>query len=208
MDDVIARCLKTCSRCDKTKPRTAIYFGQRSGQIANICKVCHSRADKARYHANRETILASKKAARERDPDGYRVKRRAYYAKNKKHLNAIAGARIKTDPILHVRNTFRTRFVKVFRAKGLKKITSWQRLVGYSVRELKAHIEALLTPPMTWENYGSVWHIDHKRPVASFTLPEQIRECWALSNLQPLLKLENHRKGARMPVPQQEAIHV
>lgn len=151
-------------------------------------------------------MLAKKKAARAADRDGHRARSRAYYAKNKPYINALAAARYRADPIRRIRGSFRSRFIKVLKAKGLKKRTSWQALVGYSVHELRAHIESLLVPPMTWANYGVYWQIDHKRPVSSFKLPEQIRECWALSNLQPLPKLDNHRKGARYDLLTEQAL--
>ena len=79
---------------------------------------------------------------------------------------------------------------------GFKGGRSWQSLVGYTVQDLRLHLEAMLPPEWHWGNYGAVWVIDHKRPVASFDLPRQVKACWALSNLQPLEKMENHRKGA------------
>jgi hypothetical protein len=70
------------------------------------------------------------------------------------------------------------------------------RDLGYSVDELRSHIAGLFLNGMCWENYGE-WHIDHRRPVSSFTLPEQVRECWALTNLQPLWAADNLKKGSR-----------
>jgi len=51
---------------------------------------------------------------------------------------------------------------------------------------------------MSWDNYGyRGWHIDHIRPCASFDLtdPEQQRECFHYTNLQPLWWQDNLRKG-------------
>jgi hypothetical protein len=55
---------------------------------------------------------------------------------------------------------------------------------------------------MNWDNYGSGgWEIDHIRPVSSFrfesTDDPEFRDCYALSNLQPLWRKDNMRKGAR-----------
>ena len=73
-------------------------------------------------------------------------------------------------------------------------------LVGYGLSDLAVHLESLFCRGMTWEAFltGNV-HIDHIRPRSSFDLndPEQLRQCWALSNLQPLWAHENLIKGAR-----------
>jgi len=82
------------------------------------------------------------------------------------------------------------------------KTASWPSVLGYGVAELQAHLEGLFKPGMSWENYGIHWHIDHRRPVASFGAmaigDEMFSECWALSNLQPLEAVENLRKGCRL----------
>ena len=47
-------------------------------------------------------------------------------------------------------------------------------MLGCSLVEFRAYLESQFTTGMTWENKGT-WHIDHRRPCASFdfTAPEQ-----------------------------------
>lgn len=72
---------------------------------------------------------------------------------------------------------------------------SWESIVGYSLSDLTAHMERQFTPGMTFENYGE-WHIDHIVPRNDFCLDddEQIRACWALTNLRPIWAAENCSK--------------
>ena len=49
---------------------------------------------------------------------------------------------------------------------------------------------------MTWDNQGD-WHIDHIIPQSYFTSIDQIRECFALSNLKPEWGEWNMSKGNR-----------
>lgn len=78
--------------------------------------------------------------------------------------------------------------------------SSWFERVGYTLDELKAHLEAQFTDGMSWANLGA-WHIDHIRPLASFTIAgldcPEFKAAWALANLQPLWKRDNLSKGAR-----------
>jgi len=64
-----------------------------------------------------------------------------------------------------------------------------------------AHLESKFLPGMTWNNRGD-WHIDHVRPLASFSFETaqcpDFKAAWSLSNLQPLWALDNIRKGAKV----------
>jgi hypothetical protein len=78
----------------------------------------------------------------------------------------------------------------------------WEDLVNFTVDQLKSHLEKLFQPGMTWENYGTVWEIDHRFPIASFNFekPEDIefKLCWSLKNLQPLGVFENRSKSDKI----------
>ena len=71
----------------------------------------------------------------------------------------------------------------------------WETLVGYSLDELKKHLERQFVKGMNWDN-KSKWHIDHIVPKHSFSLDsdESIKACWALSNLRPIWASENCKK--------------
>lgn len=70
-------------------------------------------------------------------------------------------------------------------------------MLGYTIAELRTHIERQFTKGMTWNKFmnGEI-HIDHIRPKASFDLldPDQWRACWSLPNLRPLWAKENIAK--------------
>jgi len=50
---------------------------------------------------------------------------------------------------------------------------------------------------MCWDNYGD-WHIDHIIPVSYFDENTPVSVINALSNLQPLWKLDNLSKGKKL----------
>jgi len=81
---------------------------------------------------------------------------------------------------------------------GRKKAAPTLELLGCETAgELRDIIESQLTPGMSWNNYGE-WQIDHIRPCASFDLsdPEQQRECFHHTNLQPLWAFDNISKNS------------
>jgi transposase-like protein len=95
-----------------------------------------------------------------------------------------------------------------------EKYISCTQNLPYSIKELKAHLEAQFEPWMTWDNWGVynletwkdddqttwVWHIDHIKPCSEFIYKsmqdEQFQKCWALANLRPLSAKQNVSDGA------------
>lgn len=83
--------------------------------------------------------------------------------------------------------------------------------LGYSIQDLKQHLERQFEPWMTWENWGKyypktfdenpTWQIDHIIPHSHFSYTsmedEQFQKCWSLSNLRPLSAKQNVIDGNR-----------
>ena len=82
----------------------------------------------------------------------------------------------------------RSRLRHVIIRSNTTKLETTVNLIGCSFDELKKHLESRFLKGMTWENYGSVWHMDHKVPVSSFdlTIPENQKKCFHYTNIQPL----------------------
>lgn len=87
---------------------------------------------------------------------------------------------------------------------------SWSSLVGYDSETLKKHLEKKFRSGMTWENYGTAWHIDHKIPISAFNIHSYLdidfMKCWSLKNLQPLWARENLLKSGKLEVPFQPSL--
>lgn len=60
--------------------------------------------------------------------------------------------------------------------------------LGCTISELKNYLESKFSSGMTWENWGTEWHIDHIVPLVSFSLEnrEQFLKACHYTNLQPL----------------------
>ena len=87
-----------------------------------------------------------------------------------------------------------------FALNGAAKSASTLELIGCDLDFLQIHLEHQFTPGMTWANHNyEGWHIDHIRPCASFDLtdPEQQKQCFNYTNLQPMWGTENMSKSAK-----------
>lgn len=183
------------------------------------------------YAIDPSLIKAKNAASRKRNRDKIRERDRLYRASMSKEarerLNRMARERIARNPEKRrkvARESARRKraspagklehriAVAVSSAlRGEKRGRSWKRLLGYSVEELKGHIESLFRDGMSWREFaaGKI-HIDHKIPKSKFayTTPEDIefRRCWALENLQPMWANENLSKRDRVLGPSQIAL--
>lgn len=156
---------------------------------------------RAYYQANREHILARIRA----DPDRKQNYDRRYHRKNRdrnRKRRQDYQRRYRRDPARRLAHNLRTRLSKFIRRETGR--ASTENLLGCSFGQFKSYIEALFGKGMTWENYGSHWHIDHIIPVSAFDLgnPEHVRRCFHFSNLRPLRARENLRKSCRITEPQ------
>lgn len=151
-------------------------------------EVARSRA-KARYEENGDAIRAQARERRKRNPR-IREQERTWNRRRRESLDVrILGA-------------LRNRLCDAIRGKN--KSARTQELLGCSIEALKAHLEGQFLPGMSWDNWAHKgWHIDHIRPCASFDLtdPEQQRQCFHYTNLQPLWAADNIRKGAKFASP-------
>ncbi len=117
--------------------------------------------------------------------------------KTRTYYREKARVRAKTDIIWLIRKRLRGRMIGALK-RGTARAGGTVELLGCSITQLKAHIESLWLPGMTWENHSlRGWHIDHKRPCASFDLTdtEQQKACFNYTNLQPLWWHDNLKKG-------------
>ena len=85
------------------------------------------------------------------------------------------------------------------RSALLKQVTNkndkTEDLLGISFEEFKDYIEFLMTPDMTFNNI----HLDNLHPLKSFDLTNlnQLKEAAHYTNIQPLRKIDNLKKGSK-----------
>lgn len=172
------------------------------GEYKNYCRECqrvqrkiYSMKNKHKekeynklYKAtHKEECKEYGKKWREENPDKVKSRKRRYYIQNRKKPKFVIESAIT--------GAIRKR-IAYNRSMG-----RLQEILGYTTEELMVHLEAKFSPKMNWKNYGTYWHIDHKRPKSWFsyqsTEDKEFRDCWALSNLQPLEASINTSKQNR-----------
>jgi hypothetical protein len=169
------------------------------------CRKCafekHSEYQKTQGYKEYKTRSRLKE---KENPNGYINSDK--YRKNRSRREKI---RSREDIVFAIKRRMRSRMFAALRhGKGGQ---TWQSLVGYSVLDLKMHIEKRFEKGMTWKRFlnGEI-HIDHKIPVSAFNFTSEndidFKRCWAISNLQPLWAEDNMSKHDKILYPFQPSL--
>ena len=180
---------KTCKKCGATK-KNENFHGKLCGECFN-----GGRAEKRREKVGPH----KKKTENEKKAD-----RRIHYA-NK--WDGDIGYRLQVTMSGAIYRGLK-------RNAGSKKGNSSWDFLPYTVEELRAHLEGLFEPWMTWDNWGNyrktiwkndepntwTWHIDHILPKSEFYYTSmedlEFQKCWSLENLRPLSAKQNIVDGS------------
>ena len=199
---------KRCPACGEWKQATEEhYYHNKQGfdGLTVYCKQCSNKA--AIAHSKTTYGKRLRKESNIRNIETIR----AYRKKVRPITNERAKIRARTDPAFQL-----NRRMRCLMWNGLKKNKGgrkWQDLVGYSVDDLRRHIERRFKNGMNWDRFlaGEI-HIDHKIPrsVFNYSHPEHLdfKRCWALRNLQPMWAKDNISKGARLDKPFQPSLAI
>ena len=172
---------KKCSKCEEAKSLSMFYKDKknRDGHQSH-CKQC-----KIEWLAQYYKTPEGKKK--------HRKHQKTWETKNRDKVNAK-----------QLRNYYRNRISwnisRLIRASlgRDKNGAHWELVVDFTLEELRNHLKSQFQDGMSWDNYGE-WHIDHIRPISSFQIADihcqGFRDCWSLSNLQPLWAIENLKKS-------------
>lgn len=193
--NAVARALKSKRVRPALKSYLRMYYRQNKERL--------SEAHKAYAHKNREQVAAKQREWREANRTRVLQDKRDWNLANRDRLRPIKRDRARfrwgSDPSFRLGRLLSHAIRESI--KGRKAGRRWESLVGYSVDDVIAHLEAQFVAGMCWENYGE-WHIDHIKPVSAFRFDSpddpQFADCWRLSNLQPLWAIDNLRKGAKV----------
>jgi hypothetical protein len=183
-----------CNKC-------SIILNQEN-QVKNrpVCKSCHnskcneykknnkekvSENHKKYYDKNKETISEYYKIHYKENKDQYMETNRKWRNENREIINKKANERFATNPIARLKKNCRKRINAALKNTNSK--TSI-KLIDCDINFLKEWLNYNFKDGMTFDNYGSYWHVDHVIPCSLFDLSneDEIKNCFKWTNLQPL----------------------
>ena len=183
---------KKCSKC-------SIIITEKNKTSRAVCKTCQSIQKKDYKIRNKEKVaesakkyyLENKKKHSEyykehykKNKDTYMENNRLWRQENRDEINKKANERFQNDPIARLKKNCRTRINSVLKNHSLQSL----ELIDCTIPFFKDWLQSSFKDGMTFENYGSYWHVDHVIPCSKFDLTNEneIKDCFRWTNLQPL----------------------
>lgn len=206
--------MRNCSKCGEEFPETRKYFCQRkTGKYVSECRKCVNEANKLWRRKNRDEVKEYNKKYLINNKERLKLLWQEYRNKNRKKINKHKKEYKQTEHYQKVNREWRakpknklcknvsSRISNYFSCDTASK--TFQEKMGYSLNDLKKHLEKQFKNGMSWDNYGcNGWHVDHICPVSSFSYEsyndDAFKKCWSLDNLQPLWALDNLKKSNKI----------
>ncbi len=115
---------------------------------------------------------------------------------NKEHLQNYYKNKRKNDIQFAIGDNLRYQVRRYI--KNINHINDYIKISSCTVGELRKHLEKSFSSKMSWDNYGTYWHIDHIVPCKAWDLTDdsQVSLCFHYTNLQPLAASDNFSKSA------------
>ena len=204
---------KICSKCNAPKPIDDFSLSHRSkdGHFS-WCRECNKAATRLWRIANPKIVCESNRLSKIKNKERRLKTKRLWMQANPdkvREMNRKANEKRRNTP--HGKLSHNISGAVRESLCGNKKGRHWECLVGYSLDQLKRHLEKKFKDGMTWERFidGEI-HIDHKIPITAFNFekPEDLdfKKCWELDNLQPLWAKDNLVKNGRIETPFQPSL--
>ncbi|MGH7974750.1 MAG: hypothetical protein ACREBR_04445 [bacterium] len=148
----------------------------------NTCNECIRQINKRHRKENRSKIAAIGKTYYIKNKGSINRKHAAYLAKRKVedvNFKLLSNLRIRLN--MAIKNNLKT--------------GSAVRDLGCTIEFFKQYVESKFYGCMTWDNYATIWQVDHIVPLHKFDLTnrEQLLKAVHYTNLQPLA-IEDHKK--------------
>jgi hypothetical protein len=196
--------LKKCTKCKEDKPYSA--YGKKTKGLLGLqgyCKICKSKVDKEyRDDPKRYRELLNKKSEyyhKVKNEDWFKN-----YCKNRVRDYKKEMASLKANPHKEIKSKLRKMTCGAFNRRNnpewVKKGNKTEELLGTDFFTVREFLERQFLKGMTWDNYGTLWNIDHVIPldVAGDNV-ELINKLCYYQNLSPVWKKDNFRKGFKVP---------
>ena len=187
---------KKCPTCRTVYPFTDDFFAfEKSSHTGHstYCRKCNKLRN-TKYWINHPDKLEIRREKDKLTKQEYRKNNPNYYKKTNylKSMYKYRKKKREQSSSYKLLESLRNRQREAL--KGLCKHKHTRELLGCSINEACKFIESKFQPGMAWQNWGSVWELDHIIPLAMFNLEDNEEQKFGFhyTNLQPLF-IKQHK---------------
>jgi hypothetical protein len=199
---------KICNSCKEEKSLNEFNNKTRktkNGSITVImsrCKICRYN-EQIEYRKNNAERLKIRDAAynltvakKRRQQEIDRLAIPENRKKRQDYVRTYKAERRKVDPSFKLYNNIGSRI----RACLIKKSNSSKKYLGCDIHFYAQWLEYTMEEDMTWENYGTLWNIDHVIPISTFDIEnhEEALKAFNWKNTCARYAFDNFSKGAKI----------
>jgi hypothetical protein len=199
--------LKLCDKCEINKSIDKYRkYTDREDSYSKTCKRCLNEQDKIRKKNMRikksETFMAKCEKCEEEKALKEFAKLKKFYKKKiciscyPQFLTEQKNEWCKNEKLTNINYRLKKSLAARLRSVIVKN-DSTMSYIGCNIQYLREWVEYNFTGEMDWDNYGSLWSIDHIIPVCKFDLTNNNEKlkCWNWSNLMPVQLLKKVDKN-------------
>lgn len=185
----------TLENCTRNRPMCKDCTNAKSRDYKRMNREKVSESRKEYYQTNKGRIAEYYKKHYKNNKDTYMDNNRKWREANRKHIREQYNERLRSNPTLRLIKNCRTRIWTVLKNYNGKENKTVEYL-DCDIDFFKKWLQYNFTDSMTFDNYGTYWHVDHVIPCSRFDLTDEdsIKHCFRWTNLQPLEGVENMMK--------------
>ena len=199
--NVVVEEQKHCIKCKTNKPINK-FTQSKYIPYSNICKPCKNKSEregKNERKNKKNTILIKCDKCLKEFVTKTEIYKKKYYKKN---ICQECFPVFEKEHCLTTQKKGLNYRIKKSLAWKLRHVTektdTTMNYIGCNIQYVREWIEYNFTEEMNWDNYASLWSIDHIIPVCKFdlTIENEKLNCWNWSNMMPVtIKYNSSKKS-------------
>lgn len=189
--------LKYKEHSERKKIKAREYYHNNRDQILERIKSNPKNNERCKQwrKTNSEYFSKYKKSYNKKNKDKISLYSKKYKESHRVESNLRRKQNLEKYPYLKIIKNLRKRLREVLLSNGGYKSDSYTDSIGCDHMSLKIHLEKQFKPDMTWDNYGTLWNIDHMIPLSCANNESQMYELNHYLNLKPVYSSDNFSKG-------------
>lgn len=184
---------KQCNKCIIMKDDSEFRKNRR------VCKDCERESGREYRRSNDKAKIWATN-----NKDKMKELQSNWHQQNKERINEKFVDRYNNDIEFKIKKNTHRRLLDL-----INKNKTTKHYLGTEFSFIKEWLSFSFTPEMSWDNYGTFWHIDHVIPLNTFNIVNEEEQLIAFNwtNLMPYKKEDNLSKHDNI-VPEQIKVHL